>query len=116
MACLLEPDPKPNRDVTGKTGTRPKVFITSDASPHATVIAGTLDDVAVDVANKVFMLPTLKAGVNVLNLVIEGIAEGDDVQLCEDCGGGATKPLKKKFAGGAAGGGNPLVGFRIRAS
>lgn len=116
MACLLEPDPKPNRDVLGTAGTRPKVFIRSVDAPMATVIAATLGDDVVDVTEKVFTLPELKAGVNVLNLVIEGLAEGSDVQLVEDCGGGETKFLKKKFAGAAPGGSSPHVGFSIRAS
>jgi len=115
MACLLQPDPRPNRDVLGKIGATPKVFIQSDDAPNATVIAATLNDDQVTIHGNTFTLPALKSGVNVLNLVMLGISEGDGVTLVEDCGGGATQPLKKKFVGAAAGGANPHVGFNIRA-
>lgn len=116
MACLLRPDPTPGRDVLGTSATTPKVFIRSDTAPNATVVAAMLGNDPIDVTDKVFTLPSLKAGVNVLNLVIEGIAADDDVQLVEDCGGGETRLLKKKFAGSAPGGANPHVGFSIHAS
>jgi hypothetical protein len=115
MACLLKPDPLPGGDVVGTAGTEPRVFIKSDASLNATVLAASLGDQDIDVSEKVFTLPALKGGVNVLNLVIDGVEVDDDVQLMEDCGGGETRLLKKKFVGSAGGGISPHLGFSIDA-
>jgi hypothetical protein len=115
MACLLEPGQRPGRDAVGTVDTTPTVFVSSEAAPDVTVIAATLNDEDVDVTERMFTLPALAAGVNVLNLVVEGIAANDDVTLMEDCGGGETHPLKTKFAGHAGGGADPHIGFSIHA-
>ena len=72
-------------------------------------------EVAVDAAGKI-RLPASKKGTNVLNLTIEGAQAGDDIQLMEDCGDGKSSFLKKKRAGAAPGGADPVMGFRIHAS
>ena len=116
MACLLKPDPKPNRDVIGTISDTPTtVFVKSDASAVATVVSATLNDakLPVDKDGRV-TLPKLKPGINQLNLVVVGVNRDDDVTLFEACDTGEKK-LKTKFAGGAGGGAEPVMGFEIRA-
>ena len=88
------PDPRPNRDVLGTTGSTPKVFLRDGNKAPIPVIAAKLGTKDIDVTDSPFTLPALVAGINVLTLVIEGVNAGDVVELVEDCGGGEMRPLK----------------------
>jgi len=117
MSCNLKKDASLLFDARTTSGLNTVVFIKSDASPIVKVTAATFNgtEVTVDAAGKI-TLPASKKGTNVLNLTIEGAQAGDDIQLMEDCGDGKSSFLKKKRAGPAPGGADPVMGFRIHAS
>jgi hypothetical protein len=113
---LLRRDPTGRFDAAGAIGASPTVFIRSDAATTLEVTAATVNGFVVSIAAGLITLPALQAGTNVLMMTVAGPRTGDDVQLMEDCGGGAPSTLKRKFVGAAPGGANPVVGFNINAS
>ena len=119
MACSLREDPAGLVDALGPVGAKPTIFIRSDDSLTARITAAEFNGVHVPVgATGTVQLPALKGGPNTLDLTVVGVNRpGDDLQLMEDCGAGASQFVKKKFAGtGPGGGASPVVGFDIQAS
>jgi hypothetical protein len=116
MPCNLKKDPSGQFDALA-TGSSATIFVTSDASPTATLTAATLNGVDVPVgADGKANLTALVGGTNVLDLTVEGVQPQDDIHLVEDCTGSETSDLKTKFIGDTPAGANPIVGFRIRRS
>lgn len=117
MPCVMSKDPTGTYDAKTTTAATPTVFVESDASPTASVVAATLNTKAmpVDANGRVSLSGFLPAD-NVLTLVIVGVQANDDVHLTEACPEGTTQRLKRKFAGAAPGGANPIIGFTIHAS
>jgi hypothetical protein len=114
MACNLRSDTTGTFDVLGAAGDAPIVFLS--APPTARITAATLNGAPLDIdAHGHVSLKALNAGTNPLNLVIEGIQEGDLVMLAEACDDASTCDLRGKRAGAAPGGANPIMNFRIHA-
>src|SRR5687767_6896727 len=115
MACNLRKDPEDRFDALSAAGRTATVFIRSDASPDVKITAATFNRVPVEVGDDGRIdLPSFRRNTNVLNLTIEGVQPGDDIQLVEECETGET--LSTKTVGSAPGGADPVMGFRISAS
>ena len=115
MACKMSRDATGLFDVLGGLNQTPTVFIKSDASLVATVTAATLNGVNVPIAaNGRMTLPALQVN-NLLNLILVGVAPGNDIHLMEDCPNNQTADLITKLVGNAPAGANPNMGFIIHA-
>lgn len=115
MPCNMQKDPNGHVDAFAHVGQTATVFVRSTASPQLKVTAAKFNSVLVQVGDDgKIQLPAFKRDNNLLDLTIEGIGAGDDIQLVEDCENAET--LCTKIAGSAPGGANPLVGFIISAS
>ena len=118
MGCNLKEDPRKRYDAETSEGATATVFVTSDATPTATVTSATFNgaNVAIEEDGKM-SLPKFQPGPNDLTLTVEGTTPGADIQLTEDCGDGTDRLVKTKHAGKAPGGeADPLVSFLFHAS
>jgi hypothetical protein len=112
MACTLRSDATGKYDVLGAAGDTPIVFVSAPATARITAATLNASPLAVDVTGRA-SLTALNRGTNPLDLVVEGIQEGDLVMLAEACDDASTRDLHGKRAGAAPGGANPVMNFRI---
>jgi hypothetical protein len=112
MACNLRSDDTGTFDVLGAAGDTAIVFVSAPATARITAATLNGTSLAVD-ANGRASLKALNPGNNPLNLIVEGIQEGDLVMLAEACDDTSTRDLHGKKAGAAPGGANPVMNFRI---
>jgi hypothetical protein len=114
MECVLRKDPRRRVDAIAREGDRPVVAIRSDASPMLLIKLAALrgEELELDEEGHI-PLPRLTPGVKTLDLILEGVNEGDDVQLAEVCEDG-VHTLSTKPVGSSPFLGEPVIGFTIR--
>ena len=111
MACKLT-EGNGVFDAFGTKDDEPVVLVKSDAAAGLDVLFATYAGTAVALVGKNKMkLPKLLEGTKELEIVIDGVKVGDDVQLFEECPG--AKELSRAVVGAAQGGPDLRIGFRI---
>jgi hypothetical protein len=111
MACNLTEDETGDFDILGPKGSTSTLFVENDAGT-AVIESARFNDVDVQpgVDSKITITQKAQAGVNFLDLTVNGIEDADNVRLKEDCGGGNSRVLKT-FKGY-----EPLQRFEINAT